>query len=69
MMSTTHPPKGKWCVGVALGTTCVQVAKVTIDMEGAIPLMGGKDEVRGGNNFHDVIITIEDGVIGGRETT
>ena len=68
-MSTTHTPMGRWCVGNALGEACAQVAKVTIDMDGAIPLMGGKDEVRGGKGFHDVVIRVKYGVTGGRVTT
>ena len=66
---TTHTPMIRWCVGDTGGVACAQAAKVTIDIDGAIPLMGEKDEVRGGQGFHDVIITIEDGVTGGRETT
>ena len=68
-MSTTHTLMGRWCVGATLGAAYAQVAKVTIDIDGAIPLMGEKDEVRGGQGFHDVIITVEDGVTSGRETT
>ena len=41
--------------------------KVTIDTDGAILLMGIKDE--GGKGFHDVIITVKYGVTGGRVTT
>ena len=51
-----------WCGGISLGEVCALVAKVTIDMDGAILLMSGKDEARGGKGFHDVIITVEDGV-------
>ena len=68
-MSTTHASTVRWSVRATGGVACAQVVKVTIDMDGAIPLMGRKDEVRGGQGFHDVIITIEDGVVGGRETT
>ena len=56
-------------MGATGGVACAQATKVTIDTDGAIPLMGKKDEVRGGQGFHDVIVTIEDGVTGGRETT
>ena len=68
-MSTTHTPTVRWSVGATGGVACAQAMKFTIDMDGSIPLMGGKEEVRGGQGFHDVIITIEDGVTGGRETT
>ena len=63
-MSTTHTPTVRWSVGATRGVACAQAAKVTIDTNGSIPLMGGKDEVGGGQGFHDVIITIEDGVSG-----
>ena len=68
-MSTTHTPTVRWSVGATGGVTCDQAMKFTIDTDGAIPFMGGKDEVMDGQGFHDVIITIEDGVTGGRETT
>ena len=68
-MSTTHTPIVRWSVGAIGGVACAEVTKVTIGMDGAILFMGGKDEVRGGHGFHDVIIAIEDGVTGGRETT
>ena len=66
---TTRTLKGGWCGGDALGATCAQVMKFTIGMDGVIPLMGGKDEVRGGKGFHDVVITVEYGVASGRVTT
>ena len=56
-------------MGVTGGVTCAEIMRVTMGTGGAIPLMGGKDEVRGGRGFHDVVIVIEDGVTGGRETT
>ena len=68
-MSTTHMPTTRWSVGATKGVACAEITKVTIGTGGAIPFMGRKDEVKGGHGFHDVIITIEDGVIGGRETT
>ena len=58
----------RWSVGATKGVACADIMKVTIGMGGAIPFMGGKDEVRGGNGFHDVIIAIEYGVTRGRET-
>ena len=63
-MSTTHTLTSRWCVGAALGVDCSQVMKVTIDMDGAIPLMRGKDEVRGGKGFHDFVITVKYWVTG-----
>ena len=68
-MSTNHTPTVRWSVGAIGGVACAQAVKVTIGMDGAIPLMGGKDEVRGGHGFHDVIIAIEYGVTRGREKT
>ena len=68
-MSTTHTPMVRWTVGASVGVSSAEIMKVTIGTGGAIPFMGGKDEVRGGHGFHDVIITIEYGVVGGRETT
>ena len=68
-MSTTHTSTGRWSVGATRGVACAQAAKVTIDTDGAISLMCGKYEVRGGQGFHDVIITIKDGVTGGRVST
>ena len=68
-MSTTHTPMVRWSVGATGGVACAEITKFTMGTGGAIPLMGGKDEVRGGRGFHDVVITIEDGVTGGRETT
>ena len=68
-MSTTHTPMVRWSVGAPRGVACAKIRKVTIGTGAAIPFMGGKDEVRGGHGFHDVIIRIEDGVTGGRETT
>ena len=56
-------------MGATEGVACAQAVKVTIDTDGAILFMGRKDELRGGHGFHDVIITIEDGVTRGRETT
>ena len=68
-MSTTHTPMVRWSVGATGGVACAQAVKFTIEMDGAILLMGRKDEVTGGQGFHDVIITIEGGVIGGMEIT
>ena len=68
-MSTTHTATVRWSVGAIGGVVCVQAMKVTIGMGGVIWFMGGKDEVKGGHGFHDVIITIEDGVTRGRDTT
>ena len=56
-------------MGATLWEACAEAVKVTIDTDGGIPLMGGKDEVRGGQGFYDVFITIEDGVTRGRGTT
>ena len=68
-MSTTHTLMVRLCVGATRGVAYAQAVKFTIDTNGAILIMGGKDEVRGGQGFHDVIITIEDEVTGERETT
>ena len=68
-MSNTHTPTVRWSVGDTRGVACAQAVKFTIGIDGAISFMGRKDEVRGGHGFHDVIITIEDGVARGRETT
>ena len=51
------------------GVVCAQVEKVTIDMDSSIPLMGRKDDVRGGEGFHEVSIIGKDGMMGGREAT
>ena len=56
-------------MGATGGVACAQAMKVTIDMNGAILLMGRKEEVRVGQGFHEVVITIEDGVTGERDTT
>ena len=68
-MSTTHTLTVRWSVGATGGVACVEIMKVTIGMGGAIPFMGGKDEVRGGHGFHDGIIIIEYRVTGGRDNT
>ena len=68
-MSTTHTSTVRWSVGATGGITCVEIIKFTMGMGASIPLMGGKDEVRGGRGFHDVFIAIEDGVTRGRDTT
>ena len=67
-MSTTHTPTVRWSVGATGGVAFGKATKFTIGMDGAILFMGGKDEFMGGQGFHDVIITIEDGVTIGRET-
>ena len=56
-------------MGTTGGVACAQASKVIIGTDGAISLMGGKDEVRGGHGFHDVIVTTGGGRTGGRETT
>ena len=68
-MSTTHTPTVRWSVGATAGVACAQATKVTIGTDGAIPLMGGKDEVKGGHGFHEVVITKEGGMTGVREAT
>ena len=68
-MSTSHTSMGRWCVGATGGVACAQTMKLTIDTDGDIPFMGGKDEVSGGQGFHNAIITIEYGVTGGKGTT
>ena len=68
-MSTTHMPMVRWSVRATEGVACAQAMKFTIGMDGAIPFMGKKDEVRGGQGFHDFIIKIEDRVTGLWETT
>ena len=56
-------------MGATRGVACAQAVKVTIETDGAIPLMGRNDEVKGGKGFHDVVITVKYGVTGGRLTT
>ena len=68
-MSMTRTLMGRRCGRAIGGIACVQAAKVSIETDGAISLMGGKDDVRGGEGFHEVNITGKCGMMGGRETT
>ena len=54
---TTHMPMVRWSVGATEVVACAQAVKVTIDTDGAILVMGMKDEIRGGQGFHDVVVT------------
>ena len=49
------------------GIACAHVAKVIIDTDGVSPFMGGKEKARGGEGFHEVIMTGKDGMARGRE--
>ena len=51
------------------GIACAHAAEVNIDTYGVIPFMGGKDKVRGGEGFQEVIMTRKEGMTRRRETT
>ena len=68
-MSMTRTSMGRRCGRARGGVACAQDAKVTLEMDGTILLMGEKGDVKGGEGFHEVNVIGKGGMMGGRETT
>ena len=51
------------------GIAGTHAMEVNIDTDGVIPFRGGKDKGRGGESFHEVIMTRKEGMMRGRKTT
>ena len=68
-MAMTHIQTRWWYMRAIGGMAGTWAAEVNMDRGGVIPVMGGKDEVMGGEGFQKVILTGTEGMTRGRETT
>ena len=58
-MAMTHIMTRGWSMRATGGIASAHAVEVNIDTDGIILFMGGKDKVRGGEGFHEVIKTLK----------
>ena len=68
-MAMTHIRTRWWYMRAIGGMAGTRATEVNMDRGGVIPVMGGKDEVMGGEGFQEDILTETEGMTRGRETT
>ena len=68
-MAMTHIRTRWWYMRAIGGMAGTRAAKVNVDRGGVIPVMGGKNEVMGGEGFQEDILMGTEGMTRGRETT